>query len=152
MSKIEDFLRQLLQHLGFVEEKIGLKTTETEDLISVVIEVPDSESGALIGHQGETLNSLQRLVRIIFREQIDKKIQLDVNQYRQEKEAALKEMIDRIAAEVKSTKKSVEIKKTLSSYERFLIHQYIADGEDFADLESVSHGEGLNRRLVIKLK
>ena len=152
MSKIEDFLKQLLQHLGFLEDKVDLKIAATEDLIKIAIEVPNSESGALIGHQGETLNSIQRLVRIIFRDQIEAKIQLDINQYRQEKEVALKEMVDRIADEVKTSQKPVEIKKILSSYERFIVHQYIADKEEFKDLESVSHGEGISRRLIIKLK
>ena len=150
MNKLEVFFQQLIQHLGFLPDEVELKINETEDLILVDINVPESDSGIMIGTGGEVLVSIQRLARVIFYDQFDKKIQVNINQYRQTRQLKLEDLAHRVADEVNETNKGRMIRKQLSSYERFIIHNYIA--EQYPDLESVSRGEGEDRHIFIKPK
>ena len=150
MDKLKNFLHQLLQHIGYLDDEINLKIEEEDNLVRVNITVPDSDSGMMIGKNGDVLTSIQRLTRLVFRDQIDKKIQVNINDYRQNREKKLKELTRKIAEEVRETKNPIMIKKPLSSYERYLIHQTI--NLEFPNLESLSQGEGDGRRVVIRLK
>ena len=150
MKKIDDFFNQLVQHMGFLPDEVKVAVTEDDQRILVDIQVPTDDSGMVIGVGGEVLTSMQRLARTIFFNQVDKKIQVNVNDYRQTRKEALEALAERICQEVSTSSEPVMIHKQLSSYERFVIHDYVASHHE--ELESLSEGESDNRRLVIKKK
>ncbi len=150
---IQNFLTDLSEHCGIDPDTIAVTVEEQDDAVVVQVEVPESDSGLFIGFHGETLDSLQRLTRIIFQESYpDKKIRLNINQYREQREEKLQIMARSGAQRVLDTGESYTFTVFIPSHERFIIHTTLSDDPAFADLESVSEGEGRDRRLTIKRK
>lgn len=150
---IQSFLTDLSEHCGIDPQQITISVDENEESIAVQLDVPESDSGLFIGYHGETLDSLQRLVRIVFQESHgDKKIRLNVNQYRDQREEKLRSMARHGAEKVLETGVPYTFSVYIPSHERFVIHTALSEDESFADLESVSDGEGRDRRLTIRFK
>jgi predicted RNA-binding protein Jag len=150
---IQTYLSHICQHCGLDEETVTIEVTEDDrDQIMVQLDVPSDDVGLFIGNRGENLASLQRLMRIVFGEQFaEKKIILNINDYRQERQKQLEDKAVEAANYVLDTGRSYRF-QFLSSYERFIVHSKISDNNDFTDLESISVGVGKQRRLVIQLK
>lgn len=151
--KIQDFLTQLLEHCGVDISNIAIEISEDDDFTRVSVQLDQEESGLLIGYHGETLESIQRLLRLIFqRSPEDKRIILNINEYRENREAKLKETVTTIAQEVLDSGQEYVFNTPLASHERFIIHSFISSDERFSDLESISLGVGRDRRLHIRPK
>lgn len=146
---VSDFMTRLLAHLGVDDSEV--EVTEDDQFIQVQIKVSEEESGLLIGYHGETLAALQKMAQISQRDTSEKKIIINVNDYKQHREEQLKEMTLRIAQKVLETKQSY-IFPFLPANERLVVHSIISESPEFSELESVSFGEGNNRRLEIRLK
>ncbi len=145
---IQDFTQNLLAHMGLNSASVSVE--EQEDLILVQISVSEEDSGLLIGYHGESLAAIQKVLQIIYRkEPEDKKIVVNVNDYKQRRETQLKEMTRNIAQRVGESGKSY-IFTYLPANERLIVHQTIS--EEFPQLESLSSGEGRERRLEVRLK
>lgn len=151
---ITDYLQKLCQHCGVDPSHIQITLEETDTHIKAHIELPEEESGLFIGYHGETLDSVQRMVRLTFREELeaqDKRFILNVNQYREQRQDQLAERVITIAQRVLETGESYTF-NYLPSHDRFLVHTTLSENSEFAELESVSEGEGRERYLTIRLK
>ena len=82
---IQTFLTQLCEHCGLATETITCTEEQKEATKTVTLTVPEEDSGLFIGFHGETLESIQRLVRIIFQASADEKIIFNVNDYREQR-------------------------------------------------------------------
>ncbi|MBP7843099.1 KH domain-containing protein [Candidatus Woesebacteria bacterium] len=153
---IDTFLTQLCEHCGVAHEDIKLNVETLEKEIVLTLEVPESDSGIFIGHHGEGIDSIQRLLRIIFQdsenEEMDKKITLNVNGYREKREDRLKDLTYSIANKVLQTGRPYTFENYLPAHERFVIHSTLSEEKDFHELESISEGDGKERKLTIQLK
>lgn len=150
---IETFLSQLAEHCGISPEEIQVTVTEDEEYVRVSIELPEEDSGRFIGFHGETLESIQRVLRLIFQEEHnDKKIIVNINQYRQDRADRLKEITQAIAKKVVETGQPYTFQSFLPAHERYIIHTTLSEIEEGSALESVSEGTGKNRRLTIQKK
>ncbi|MBU2539714.1 hypothetical protein KJ786_00925 [Patescibacteria group bacterium] len=120
----------------------------SNDSIELNIKVDDPQ--ILIGERGQTLNEIQRLLRVVLNKKLDKAfyLNLDINEYRKKKTEYLKTMARELADEVVLTKEE-KVLSPMSSYERRIIHAELAGRPDII---TESEGEGLERRVVIKLK
>lgn len=128
-----------------------IAVTQSQDgTISIELTLPDTESGILIGYHAETLGSLQRILNLILHQQLREwhRVIINVNNYRQNREQVLNDMAHNAAERVRLTHQEV-IMPYLESFERRLIHLALADSPD---IETVSVGEGRDRRLVIRLQ
>jgi spoIIIJ-associated protein len=157
--KIDTFLTSLCQHCGLDSDNVTIDIKENDDEILINLGVPEEDSGIFIGHHGEVIDSLQRIMRIIFQdkegEESDekrKRIILNINDYRERRKERLEEITRSVANRVLDTGNDYMFDSHIPSHERYVIHTIISDDENFADLESVSEGFGRNRRLVIRLK
>ena len=150
LEKIKDFVDQLLKHLGYLEDEFKVDLSEEDGIVKVKITIPELDSGIMIGRGGEVLISIQRILRLVFKDRLDKKIRVDVNQYKERKQRELEDLARKVASKVKETGKSQKIAKNLSSYERFMVHSLVS--REFPELMSESTGEGVRRVLEIKLK
>lgn len=127
-------------------------------LSSVTMQVSDDKDGAvitfagdgvavLIGHHGDTLDSLQYLVALACN-RVDGeyfRITLDCGSYRERREDTLKALAARLAAKVKKTGRS-QILEPMNPYERRIIHSVVSE---IPGVYSKSKGEEPNRRVVI---
>lgn len=149
---IQNYLTNVCKHSGLDADQLEVKINEADDVITAEITVPPEESGLLIGFHGETLSALQRLTRVVFQEELkDKRLVVNVNQYREQRAEKLREMAENAATQVLETGRPYRFSR-LPAHERFVIHSTISDGEEFTELESVSEGEGRDRVLTIRLK
>lgn len=121
---------------------------------SAVIRINGGDSAVLIGHHGETLDQLQYLVNLAANkrdsdEDNDEhnyfKISVDVEDYREKRENALRALARRMAVKVKKYKKNVAL-EPMSAYERRIIHSEI---QGIEGVTTSSVGQENNRRVVI---
>jgi len=114
------------------------------------IDVSTDETGLLIGFHGETIQSLELLIKIAIynSEKENVKLILNVGDYREQKEERLKFLADRMIEKLKERGGDVAF-SYLSPSERRVIHVYLKDNPE---VEAVSEGEGANRRLVLRMK
>lgn len=151
---IQSFLTQLCEHCGLTPEEVRVEVEENEEEILVNLSLPEEESGLFIGYHGETLDSIQRIIRLAFQTETgDRRVRLNINQYREQRQEKLNEMAENIARKVLQTGEAYTIGYFLPSHERFLVHSMISEHPEFADkIESVSSGQGVQRRITIQLK
>ncbi|MDP2926530.1 MAG: KH domain-containing protein [bacterium] len=104
----------------------------------------------LIGEQGQTLDEIQYLLRLVFRRKIIEPFffDLDINGYKQKKTIYLEELAHTTANEVSLLKIEKELLPMLAQ-ERRIIHLTLASR---SDVITESRGEGSERRVVIKPK
>ena len=147
---IQEFSQRLLEHMGL--ENFEVTVEEGEEIITLQLQVGEEDSGLLIGYHGESLQAIQKVVQLaFFREFPTKKIVVNVNDYKERRKAQLQEMVDKAAAKVLSSGESY-IFPYLAANERLIIHETIAQKTEYAELESISTGDGLQRRLQIQVK
>ncbi len=144
-----DFIRRVVSDMELnltVEKKAG----NNDDIL---ITVDGDGAGALIGHHGETLDSLQYLANLAANKKIKGekrdyvKITLDIEGYRAKREEALRALARRMAAKVIKYKKSVML-EPMNPYERRIIHSEIQTVEG---VSTNSIGSENNRRVVMFL-
>ena len=144
-----EFIRKVVADMELnltVEKKVG----ENGD---VLITADGEGAGALIGHHGETLDSLQYLANLAANKKVKGekrdyvKVTLDIEGYRAKREDALRALARRMAAKVVKYKKSVML-EPMNPYERRIIHSEI---QGIAGVSTNSIGSENNRRVVMFL-
>jgi spoIIIJ-associated protein len=106
-----------------------------------IIDLTGEDSGLLIGRRGQTLQALQFIVNLIVRQRFgeDVRVVLDVERYRQRREASLRDMAAKVAARVVQTGRSITL-EPMSAADRRIIHLSLANHQGVTT-ESVGLGE-----------
>ena len=109
----------------------------------------DTESELLVGKDGEVLDALQELARLVVMTETGhrSRLMVDVAGYRQRRRAELVAMAKDAIAEVKESGDPVRL-APLNAYERKIVHDEVAA----AELVSESEGEPPNRCVVVRAK
>ena len=148
-EKAFEFVKKVLEDMNIEAEVTMTEGEAGEKRITVT-----GESAAiLIGHHGETLDSLQYLASLAANKRIDGKkdeyvrITVDVEGYRAKREETLRALARRMAAKVQKYKKSVML-EPMNPYERRIIHSEI---QNIAGVSTNSIGSENNRKIVIFL-
>ena len=139
-------ITQHLMDLMGLEATVRLVSLEDEH-INLEIDSPEAQ-GLLIGHHGDTLDSLQYLVTIGANAGLSGapyRVNLDVEGYRARQTEALLKVAQRHADEAVASGREA-VMPDLKSYERRLVHMSLLER---GDVETYSEGEGLDRVLVI---
>ena len=124
---ISQYLNKLYKYLGGEQEELTLNVEEKPERIEVCIDLPEEEVSLFIGSYGETLESLETILRSVFHgEYPDKKIVVDINEYKQRKEEKFKENAIQIAYQVLDSGRPY-VFGYLNSYERFLVPSIFAE-------------------------
>ena len=112
-----------------------------------IIRVEGDDVGMLIGHRGETMESLSYLASLVANRLPGEyiKLGLDVAGYRGKREKDLEALARRMGAKVARTGRSWAM-DPMNPYERRIIHSTISGMEG---VRSESRGEGADRRVVI---
>ena len=139
-------LLSLIKLTAEVELRSSLEgaSSETE---SIVLEVKGNDLGILIGRRGETLASLQYLVRLIVAhyQKARVPITIDIEGYKQRRYQALRELALRLAQKAKSSGRSVTL-EPMPADERRIIHLALSVNPDVTT-QSIEEGEV--RKVVI---
>jgi spoIIIJ-associated protein len=106
-----------------------------------IIDLTGEDSGLLIGRRGQTLQALQFIVNLIVRQRFGEEVRvvLDVERYRQRREASLQDMAAKVAARVVQTGRSITL-EPMSAADRRIIHLSLANHQGVTT-ESVGFGE-----------
>ena len=141
-GKAVAYLNTILEGLGCTEIKI--KVAEKEN--SALIELDGEGLGAVIGHRGETLDSIQYLTGLAANNGGGYyKVSINIGNYREKREEALKSLAKRVSAQVLKTGKSRSL-EPMNPYERRIILTAV---QGIDGVVSNSFGEGTSRRVVI---
>jgi spoIIIJ-associated protein len=123
---------------------------DEEDGPTFVVDIRGDDLGVLIGRRGETLGSLQYLTRLIVSSQIARNVNLvvDVEGYKARREKQLRQLAQRMAERVVSTRKPIAL-EPMPANERRVVHLTLRD-HPVVTTESVGRDE--ERKVTIILK
>ena len=145
-----EFIKTVLKDMNIIADVEMTDGENGEKRITV-----SGESAAiLIGHHGDTLDSLQYLANLAANKRVDGKkepyvkITVDVEGYRAKREETLRALARRMAAKVQKYKKSVML-EPMNPYERRIIHSEI---QNIEGVSTNSIGSENNRKIVIFLE
>ena len=145
------FIRTVAENMGLENLTYQTKAGTNDD---VILSVDGDNAGLLIGHHGETLDALQYLANLAANRRINGekheyvKITLDVENYREKRESALRALARRKAEKVLREKRSVML-EPMNPYERRIIHSEV---QGIEGVSTNSIGVENNRRVVIFLE
>ncbi len=149
LFKVKLLLQDLLDHMG-VQAKVEFEDSLTKGL---VFNISSYESRMLIGHQGNTLHSLETVAHALVARKFAGTdpiyFTLDVDDYKRKREWFLKEKAREAAEQVTRIGKPIPL-EPMPNYERRFIHAYLQ--ENYPDLETLSEGREPYRKIVIKQK
>ena len=146
LELIETFLKEFISKLP--EENIKYTIEHKDDFIYV--DLTGENIKYLIGYRGETLNALQNIMKAISRRNVafGAKVILNVEGYRKQREAVLRELADKVSKTVVRTRKSIML-EPMSSFERKIIHEQLQNNDK---IKTYSTGNEPHRKIVIDLK
>ncbi len=147
-----NFIKQLVADME-LDVKVEMRDAEGSDKDAKLIDIQGEDAGVLIGHHGDTLDSLQYLANLAANKRVDGvkppyvKISVDAENYRARREETLRNLARRMADRVLKQKKSVML-EPMNPYERRIIHSEI---QNIAGVSTNSIGSENNRKIVIFL-
>ncbi len=144
-----DFVKTVLSDIG-LNAKAELYTLDdgTRRII-----IAGDDASLLIGHHGDTLDSLQYLANLassrknIHGERDKSRVTIDIEGYRAKREETLRALARRMAAKALRNKRSVML-EPMSAYERRIIHSEV---QGIEGVSTNSIGSDTNRKIVIYL-
>ena len=148
-ARAVEFIEKLLLDMN-IEAEMSVSEGENGE---TRIAINGEGASILIGHHGDTLDSLQYLANLAANKRVDGKkedyvkVSIDVEGYRAKREETLRALARRMAAKVQKYKKSVML-EPMNPYERRIIHSEI---QNIEGVSTNSIGSENNRKIVIFL-
>jgi spoIIIJ-associated protein len=114
---------------------------------SIVFELEGDDAGLVIGRRGETLASIEYLVRLIASKSLGRRanVIIDVEDYKFRRRSKLKSIAEKSASKVEKTGKRISL-EPMSPADRRIVHMALVD---YKNVKTQSRGEGVNRKVVI---
>ena len=111
------------------------------------LDIHGDDLGSLIGYRGETLSSVQFLLRLMVNQKIHawQNIVVDVDNYKAKRAKQLVEMVKRMVAQVVETGRAISL-EPMPSNERRIVHLSL---RDHPDVYTESSGESDRRKVHI---
>jgi len=141
----KDVLTNLLKYMG-IKAEVSIVPPTSGDL-PISLDIDGEDLGVLIGRRGQTLSSLQYLVRLIVSEKLKiwVPINVDIAGYKKRRYESLRNLALRLAEQAKRSRRAVTL-EPMPADERRIIHLTLAD---HPDVTTQSMGEGEERKVVI---
>lgn len=146
----QDQIKKIIEDI-FTHTNCTISKCEFSDdhgMLWCMIDTPDSRF--MIGRDGETLRSLNHIVRKMVEKNSSEeevaKIFIDVNGYQKKRFDNLKTIAHMMAERARYFKSNIEI-DPMPAFERRIVHMFL---EGAPDIKTESEGYGPNRRVVIK--
>jgi spoIIIJ-associated protein len=143
---VADFVEELLDRMGI--DAIAEPSTRGDHMYVDILDASEEDLGLLIGRQGQTLDAIQELVRMVVGRERDERIRVmvDVGGYRKRHEDQLAEMGREAAQRAVASGDEIEL-EPMNAYERKIVHDAVAEVEG---AESVSSGEDPDRFIIVQ--
>ncbi len=144
VTKIEEIISQFFEK---IDKEISAKVEKLDDE-NIEIDIKTKDPQVLIGESGQTLEGVERLLRLALRNNINKRfyITLDINSYKKKKREYLEKKAKEVADEVSMT--GVEKRMpALSPAERRIIHVEL---QNRGDVITESVGKEPDRQVIIR--
>lgn len=146
-AEIQKLIEEFLLCMGVAQTSV--EVVDQIDSDSPVYIIRTTESGILIGKQGEHFSALKHVLKRIIQKRMNAeevKFNLDVNDYQARLLLDLKNKIKIMGDRALSFKVDIEL-EPMSSYERMIAHSFFSDSPE---LSTESVGQGKDRRVVIR--
>ncbi len=133
--------------MSFFGLNVDVYATAEEDVIE--LSVPSSYlSNLLIGNRGDTLRSIQTLIRVTLIQQkaLLYRVNLDIADYKKRHNEQLADKAEKWAKSVMTTGGPMPL-KPMNPAERRVVHKVLGD---YTQLSTESEGEGAERHVVIR--
>ena len=153
-----EFANTLLENMKLDARAYPAEPDENEEFIIngdanvyPKINIRGEDTGILIGHHGETLDSIQYLVNLsALRKSKQKdgdyvKIVVDIKGYREKREETLRALARRMAARAVKYKRNIFL-EPMNAYERRIIHSEL---QSFENVSTHSVGADRDRKIII---
>lgn len=140
---IEEIVKNLFDALGIKEE---FEVHDSEESTEVVINSEDP--GLIIGHHGDTLDSLQLIISLALYKKLGeyKRITLEVGDYKKNRSDYLTNLAEQTKQRAISENREIFL-PNLKPWERRVVHVFF---QEDTEVVSESVGEGKERTLVVK--
>lgn len=146
IKKAHDYLISIIKGMGLKDPKIEISELDGENYLSIICE---DDYSFIIGRRGETLDSIQYLVRLVANrgraEEEYVRISINIGNYREKRENTLKDIARKSANRVLKYNRNVSL-EPMNPFERRIIHTVIAD---IKGVSSHSVGMDADRRVII---
>jgi spoIIIJ-associated protein len=144
----KEYLLNILGKMGLTN--LSIETEELEDSEGTKyanLTLSGDDVGFIIGHRGETLDSLQYLASLVSNHDEEKyyRITLDVGSFREKRKETLESLGKKMAVKAVRTGRNSSL-EPMNPYERRIIHTAVQTVEG---AKSWSEGENLARHVVI---
>lgn len=140
------FLNDILKNMNI---KSNIEIKEEDNVIN--INLSGDNMGLIIGHRGETLDSLQYLVSLVVNkghEMTYKRVILDTENYREKREETLIRVAQKTAYKVNKSGRAYKL-EPMNPYERRVIHSALQNNDS---VNTYSEGDEPFRRIVVDIK
>jgi spoIIIJ-associated protein len=143
-----EVLDKIIEFMG-LSAKVTTGKSETDSLL-VTLDVEGDDLGILIGRHGQTLTSLQYIVRLIVAEKSKMWVpfNIDVAGYKKRRYDSLRNLALRVAEQVKRSQRMLTL-EPMPADERRIVHITLASHPDVA---TQSMGEGEMRKVAVMVK
>lgn len=141
-GKVKEVLESIVGCMGLkVESEIK---NEKE---AIKVNINGENLGLIIGHKGENLDALQLITNVIInKEGSYKRVELDVENYREKRKETLIHLAEKKARDVVKYGRNITL-EPMSPYERRIIHTALQDDKK---VTTISVGNEPFRKVVIK--
>lgn len=144
------YLRLIVEGMGI--ENYSLTLQRNTDTDEYVYRIECDEDGTIIGRRGETLDSIQYLLRLAINKGVEedkhRKVSVNVGNYREKRNENLRALAARSAKQVLKYGRNVVL-DPMNPYERRIIHTAI---QEIEGVTSHSTGVDAGRKVVISLE
>lgn len=139
----KEFLKEIASGL---DSSVKFEVLNKDD--RTYIKMYSENNSILIGKNGQTIRALETLIKqkIFAQTGVNYKINIDVENYKDKRDARIIRLAKQTAKEVLETKISVKM-DSMTSYERRLVHSALTE---FKGIKTHSEGEEPNRCTVIE--
>jgi len=144
LAAVKADLEKVLELMGFVAQ-VSVSNEENR----IIAKLEGGNEAEIIGPEGQTLDSLQYLMRKIISRRVEGKVMfsVDVGSYREVRRDDLEEMAVKLAEEVRENGRTRSI-PALNPAERRIVHMKL---QDDPTIRSRSVGEGQFKKILIYL-
>lgn len=146
-----NFLKSFIKDIGMNCEVKGDMNLNENGFVSRLVTIEGEDAPSLIGHRGEMLDALQYLANLCLARKSEGehkeyvKVVLDIENYREKREQALRALARRMAEKAIKYQRNVLL-EPMNPYERMIIHSEI-QGIEGVSTHSVGYDD--NRKIVI---
>jgi spoIIIJ-associated protein len=143
-----DLLSQLVRNMGFDAQVVSTwHDADDNGERYLLLDIHGNDVSPLIGRRGETLASIQYLVRLMINQRIKrwKNVVVDVEQYKERRVSQLTQLAKRMAEQVTQSGRAVSL-EPMPANERRIVHLAL---RDHPSVYTQSSGEGERRKVHI---